>query len=90
MMKSEGAPQIGFDRFIQLDWARAALRVRAGLSDPDEHTQLIEETHSGAAAKKRPERSSIGFGWNPGPSWQNCVIGPPPFTPLTQGHRLLP
>jgi hypothetical protein len=53
MMKSEGAPQIGFDRFIQLDWARAALRVRAGLSDPDELTQLIEETHSGAAAKKK-------------------------------------
>lgn len=52
-MKSEGAPQIGFDRFIQLDWARAALRVRAGLSDPDELTQLIEETHSGAAAKKK-------------------------------------
>ena len=53
MMKSEGAPQIGFDRFIQLDWARAALRVRAGLSDLDELTQLIEETHSGAAAKKK-------------------------------------
>lgn len=53
MMKSESAPQIGFDRFIQLDWARAALRVRAGLSDPDELTQLIEETHLGAAAKKK-------------------------------------
>ena len=53
MMKSEGAPQIGFDRFIQLDWARAALRVRAGLSDPEDLAQLIDETHSGAAAKKK-------------------------------------
>lgn len=53
MMKSEGAPQIGFDRFIQLDWARAALRMRAGLSDPEDLAQLIDETHSGAAAKKK-------------------------------------
>lgn len=53
MMKSEGAPQIGFDRFIQLDWARAALRVRAGFSDPENLAQLIDETHSGAAAKKK-------------------------------------
>jgi hypothetical protein len=45
MMKSEGAPQIGFDRFIQLDWARAALRVRAGFSDPEDLAQLIDETH---------------------------------------------
>ena len=52
-MKSEGAPQIGFDRFIQLDWARAALRARAGLSDPEDLAQLIDETHSGAAAKKK-------------------------------------
>ena len=30
---SSAAPQIGFDRFIQLDLAAAALRVRAGVSD---------------------------------------------------------
>ena len=53
MMKNEAAPQIGFDRFIQLDWARAALRTRAGLSNSEELAQLIEETHSGAAAKKK-------------------------------------
>lgn len=53
MMKIEAAPQIGFDRFIQLAWARAALRVRAGLSEPDALAQMIDETHSGAAAKKK-------------------------------------
>jgi len=46
-------PQIGFDRFIQLDWAAAALRVRAGVSSLDDLTDLIDATHSGPAAKKK-------------------------------------
>lgn len=51
-MKSASA-QIGFDRFIQLDWAAAALRVRAGVSGLDDLTDLIDATHSGPAAKKK-------------------------------------
>ena len=46
-------PQIGFDRFIHLDWAAAALRARAGVSSLDELTDLIDATHSGPAAKKK-------------------------------------
>lgn len=46
-------PQIGFDRFIQLEWAAAALRVRAGVSSLDELTALLDATHSGPAAKKK-------------------------------------
>tara|TARA_Y100000813_G_C24112318_1_gene328414 strand:+ start:147 stop:863 length:717 start_codon:yes stop_codon:yes gene_type:complete len=46
-------PQIGFDRFIQLDWAATALRVRAGVSSLDDLTNLIDATHSGPAAKKK-------------------------------------
>lgn len=46
-------PQIGFDRFIHLDWAAAALRVRAGVSSLDDLTDLIDATHSGPAAKKK-------------------------------------
>lgn len=46
-------PQIGFDRFIQLDWAAAALRVRAGVSNLDDLTELIDATHPGPAAKKK-------------------------------------
>ena len=53
MMKNEAQPRIGFDRYIQLAWARAALRVRAGLAESEELTQLIDSTHSGAAAKKK-------------------------------------
>ncbi|MBZ9908080.1 hypothetical protein LB557_18885 [Mesorhizobium sp. BR115XR7A] len=50
---SSVTPQIGFDRFIQLDWAAAALRVRAGVSNIEQLTELIDATHSGAAAKKK-------------------------------------
>jgi hypothetical protein len=50
-MKS--APQIGFDRFLELQLATAALRVRAGLSEMQELTDLIDATHNGAAAKKK-------------------------------------
>lgn len=47
------APQIGFDRFIQLDWAAAALRVRAGVSTLDDLADLLDSSHSGPAAKKK-------------------------------------
>ena len=47
------APQIGFDRFIQLDWATAALRVRAGMSDPEQLSALLDAAHAGPAAKKK-------------------------------------
>ena len=45
--------QIGFDRFIRLDWAAAALRVKAGVSSLDDLTDLIDATHSGPVAKKK-------------------------------------
>jgi len=51
-MKSP-SPRIGFDRFIQLEWARAALRVRAGMTGIEELTELIDASHSGPAAKKK-------------------------------------
>lgn len=50
---NQAAPQIGFDRFIELDWATAALRVRAGMSDPEQLTALLDAAHAGAAAKKK-------------------------------------
>lgn len=52
-MRSDTSPQIGFDRYIQLDWARSALRVRAGLETLEELTALIDESHTGTAAKKK-------------------------------------
>lgn len=47
------APQIGFDRFIRLDWAAAALRVRSGASDIGELDQILTEAHAGSEAKKK-------------------------------------
>ena len=45
--------QIGFDRYIRLDLAAAALRVKAGVSSLNDLTDLIDATHSGPAAKKK-------------------------------------
>lgn len=45
------APQIGFDRFIQLDWVTAALKVRAGVASLDELNQLLDAAGLGNEAK---------------------------------------
>lgn len=52
-MMSDTSPQIGFDRYIQLDWARSALRVRSGFETLEELTSLIDASHTGTAAKKK-------------------------------------
>ena len=51
-MSSPG-PQIGFDRFIQLEWATTALRTRMGVTTVDELSELLNSAHAGAAAKKK-------------------------------------
>ena len=45
------APQIGFDRFIRLDWVAAALKVRAGLASIDELLELLDLANLGSEAK---------------------------------------
>lgn len=45
------APQIGFDRFIQLDWVAATLRVRAGVASLDELNELLDAAGLGNEAK---------------------------------------
>ena len=47
------APQIGFDRFIQLDWVAAALKVRAGMASLDELNKLLDAAGLGVAARKK-------------------------------------
>ena len=63
---SSAAPQIGFDRFIQLDLAAAALRVRAGVSDIAQLTELSDATHAGAAAKQTTRTGLILLWVEPG------------------------
>ncbi|EPZ8364537.1 hypothetical protein FA366_13400 [Pseudomonas aeruginosa] len=47
------APKIGFDRYIALDWASAALQVRAGLADLDDLNALLESAGLSVAARKK-------------------------------------
>lgn len=47
------APQIGFDRFIPIEWAAAALRVRAELGTLDELNALLDAAGLGVAARKK-------------------------------------
>ncbi len=46
-------PQIGFDRFIQLDWAASVLRVRAGLGSIETLNELLDIAALSVAAKKK-------------------------------------
>lgn len=45
------APQIGFDRFIQLDWVATALEVRAGVANLEELNGLLDTAGLGSEAK---------------------------------------
>ncbi len=49
------APQIGFDRFIQLEWVTFALKYRAGFSDMDEFNQILDAAGLGVAARKKTQ-----------------------------------
>ncbi len=46
-------PQIGFDRFIALEWVAAALKVRAGMASLDELNELLDAAGLGLAARKK-------------------------------------
>ena len=45
------APQIGFDRFIQLEWVTAAMKVRAGLASLAELDELLDAAGYRAAVE---------------------------------------
>lgn len=50
---NSSAPKIGFDRFIQLDWAATALRIRAGMAGLDDLNVLLDAAELGVEAKKK-------------------------------------
>ena len=56
-------PQIGFDRFIQLDWVALALRVRAGTAGLDELTAQLAAAGLGkeAQAKTRTKLNALAL-----------------------------
>lgn len=47
------APQIGFDRFIQIDWAATALKIRAGTAGLDDLCDLLDAAGLAVEAKKK-------------------------------------
>lgn len=50
---NSSAPNIGFDRFIQLDWAAGALNVRAGAAELDDLNALLDAAGLGTEARKK-------------------------------------
>lgn len=50
---NSSAPQIGFDRFIRLDWAATALKIRAGIAGLDELNALLDAARLGVVARKK-------------------------------------
>lgn len=46
-------PQIGFDQFIPLGWAAAALNVRAGVAGPENLVALLDAAGLGVEARKK-------------------------------------
>ncbi len=47
------APKIGFDRFVPLEWATAALEVRAESNTLDGLNTLLDQAELGVAARKK-------------------------------------
>lgn len=47
------APRIGFDRFIASEWATTALKVRAGLAQPEDLEALLDAAGLGVAARTK-------------------------------------
>jgi hypothetical protein len=50
---TSATPRIGFDRFIDLNWLIAALRVREGNVGVDQLGQLLDQAALGVAARKK-------------------------------------
>lgn len=50
---NSSAPQIGFDRFIRLEWAAAALNVRAGAIGLDDLIALLDAAGLGVEVKRK-------------------------------------
>lgn len=57
------SPQIGFDRFIHLDWVATALKVRAGIVSLQDLIELLDAARLGneAKAKTRTKLNALGL-----------------------------
>jgi hypothetical protein len=67
------APQIGFDRFIQLDWVAAALKVRAGVASLDELNELLDTAGLGKEAKAKTRTKLNALALEPRPDLTDLI-----------------
>lgn len=67
------APQIGFDRFIQLDWVAAALKVRAGVASLDELNELLDAAGLGREAKAKTRTKLNALALDPRPELADLI-----------------
>ena len=66
-------PQIGFDRFIQLEWVTAALDVRAGKATLDELNELLDAAGLGKEAKAKTRTKLNALALEPRPELADLV-----------------
>jgi hypothetical protein len=57
------APRIDFDRFIPLDWATCALKVRGGVQDPAAIEALLDAAGLGMPSRIKTRSVLRGLGW---------------------------
>ena len=62
---NSSAPQIGFDRFIQLDWVAAVLAVRNGATSVGELNELLRSSGLGKEAIAKSLTKLNGLGLRP-------------------------
>ena len=66
-------PQIGFDRFILLEWVTAALDVRAGKATLDELNELLDAAGLGKEAKAKTRTKLNALALEPRPELADLV-----------------
>lgn len=67
------APQIGFDRFIQLEWVAAALKVRAGVTSIDVLNELLDSAGLGKEAKAKTRTKLNALALEPRPELADLI-----------------
>jgi len=67
------APQIGFDRFIRIEWVAAALKVRAGLASLDDLDGLLDAAALGKEARSKTRTKLNALGLAPRPDLADFI-----------------
>jgi hypothetical protein len=67
------ATQIGFDRFIKLDWVAAALKVRAGTASLNELDEILDSVGLGKAAKDKTRTKLNAIALEPKPGLADFI-----------------